>query len=125
MRRCLLSVLILLIVTAPHALAQERLDGMYDEAYIAWDEGHYLHSLVLMTEILRAPDGDRFLERIALLTGELYHVTELSPDGQNIGISPDGSFASFEVREGGGIFTNILSFQGGTQRLCLWMNGPG
>jgi hypothetical protein len=77
-------------VLPPHLRAQ------YDSAYFAWDRGDYPAALRRIERILTAPDGERLVEPIALLTGELFRVQEIAEDGAYVRWSPDGSHVAFE-----------------------------
>ena len=90
--------LIFLVITvlAVAALAiRPSVEPSYDKAYEAWDTGDYVSALQRFDALLRGPNADVYFERIALLTGELYEVTAIAPDGRNLRFSPDGRFASF------------------------------
>ncbi len=102
------------ITTAPGATALEpdKLDLLWQEADLAWDAGDYIAALEGFIEILDAMSGDRFLEPIALLTGELYRVEEIAPDGRGIRISPDGRYAAFQVTRKDKSFTQVVDVTG-------------
>jgi hypothetical protein len=102
-------------VATPNALAFEpdELDHLWETAYLAWDGGDYVAALEGFIEILDAPGGDRFFEPIALLTGELYRVDEVAPDGRGSSISPDGRRAAFQVTEEGKTITRVVDLSGG------------
>jgi Tol biopolymer transport system component len=85
------------VFAAVRAADMPASDGIYEKAYEAWDTGDYVSGLQGFAAILRGPDADRYFERIALLTGELYEVTAIAPDGRNLHFSPDGRLASFET----------------------------
>jgi Tol biopolymer transport system component len=90
--------LIFLVITvlAVAALAiRPSVEPSYDKAYEAWDTGDYVSALQGFDALLRGPNADVYFERIALLTGELFEVTPIAPDGRNLRFSPDGRFASF------------------------------
>ena len=67
-----------------HALAPTTTGGRktFDGANDAWDRGDYIAALNGDTRLLNAPDGDAFLEPIALRTGELFKTHELMMDGR-------------------------------------------
>ncbi len=92
--------------------AQGQLQSTYDEAYTAWDSGEYTKALELFAEILNTMGGDSYLEKIALVTGELFHTMEVAPDGRSIKISQDGRFASYETTVGNSTVTHISSLDG-------------
>ncbi|MBI4410382.1 MAG: M20/M25/M40 family metallo-hydrolase, partial [Gemmatimonadetes bacterium] len=87
--------------------------------YVAWQNGDYPHALERLERLLRAPGGDALLRAVALLTGELYTVEELAPDGRAVQWSPDGRFASYEAGAGGDVVTHVLALRAGKlQRLA-------
>ena len=59
-------------------------------ARLAWERGDYPEALRAFSKLLEAPGGDRYLEEIALITGELYRTTELTRDGRSIRVSASG-----------------------------------
>jgi hypothetical protein len=69
----------------------------WDRAAEAWNTGDYPAALGDLIPLMQSPSADDYLERVALLTGELYTTTELTTDGRNPAISPDGQYASFET----------------------------
>jgi hypothetical protein len=95
-------MLCLVLICATPATGQvadvpDALRSAFDSAYFAWDRGDYPDALERAERILTTPGGEDLLERIALLTGELHPVDELSPEGGRAQWSPDGRFASFET----------------------------
>ena len=54
------------------------------DAYLAWDRGDYPEAVRGYLEVLRGGEGLAHLEEIALLTGELFKVTEITTDGRGV-----------------------------------------
>ena len=77
-------------------------------ARLAWERGDYPTALRGFTALLESPNGDRYLEEIALLTGELYRTTELTRDGRAVRVSPSGKLASFETGTGAARMTYVV-----------------
>ncbi|MEO6239540.1 MAG: M20/M25/M40 family metallo-hydrolase [Vicinamibacterales bacterium] len=75
-----------------------------------WDQGDYIAALTTYQHLLAGPDAARVLEPIALQTGELFRVTELSRDGANPVFAPDGRLFSFET--GPGVAAGVASGAG-------------
>ncbi|MXV15405.1 M20/M25/M40 family metallo-hydrolase [Hufsiella ginkgonis] len=73
----------------------------FPEAEDNWKQGKYIEALTGFKQVLNGRDGEAWLDRIALTTGELYQVNELSADGKLARFSPDGSYAIFEKIENG------------------------
>ena len=63
------------------AAAQPAPDSPLARADLAWDRGDYPGALSGYLQILDSPGADASLEAIALRTGELFHTTEVTPDG--------------------------------------------
>ena len=93
----------------------------YDTAYFAWQRGDYPTALAGFERLLTSADGDRLLEPIALLTGELYRTTAVAPDGQAPRWSPDGRYASFTTS--GGRVTNVIAIEGDSVRTVATIAG--
>ncbi|MGQ0715310.1 MAG: TolB family protein, partial [Gemmatimonadaceae bacterium] len=110
-------VIVLLAAAASAPVAQTR-DAprslAFDSAFFAWERGDYPAALAGFERILAASDGERFAERIAVITGELYRTTPVAPDGQNLRWSADGRFASFTTN--GGRTTHIVAVESDTIR---------
>ncbi|MCC5940627.1 MAG: M28 family peptidase [Balneolaceae bacterium] len=79
----------------------------YTRAYLKWDAGDYIGALQDFLAILDTPDAGLYFDEIALLTGELYRVDEISEDGRNPVFSPDNQHFSWEESREGFIVTNI------------------
>lgn len=85
--RLLLVSLVLILTTSIYA---QQTQEIFDDALDNWDEGDYLDALASFKTILKSPDGEAYFERIALQTGELYHVIEIAEDGKDLKFSKDG-----------------------------------
>ena len=70
------------------------------EAYFDWDRGDYVAALDGYLTALNGRAGDRLKDEIALLTGELYEVTELTDAGSGVQVSPDGRYGTYAVGRG-------------------------
>jgi Tol biopolymer transport system component len=90
------------------------LRARFDSAFFAWQRGDYPTALAGLDRVLSSPDGDRILEPIALLTGELYHTFPLARDGQGVRWSVDGRFASYTTH--GGRITHVVAIERDTIR---------
>jgi len=106
------------IACVSFAAQQPQPDERFDRAYDAWCAGDYIPALEGFESLLRGPDAERYFERIALITGELYVVTELAPDGRNVRFSPSGRHAAFETGSRTAARTNIISVVQGTRTVA-------
>jgi len=93
----------------------------HDTAFYAWQRGDYPTALAGFEQLLTSADGDRVLERIALITGELYRTIAIAGDGQAPRWSPDGRYASFTTN--GGRVTNVIALDGDSVRAVSAING--
>jgi hypothetical protein len=91
------AMLAVALATGPDAAPPSPSDNAFSAATDAWDRGDYIKALNGYIAVLSATDGDRFLEPIALQTGELYQSIELTADGRNPQFSPDGRFVAYET----------------------------
>jgi hypothetical protein len=83
--------------------------SQFDSAYFAWDRGDYVTSMQALERILGTAAGDALLEPIAQLTGELYTVREIAPDGRRVIWSGDGRHLAFEVGSGPATRTRVFT----------------
>jgi hypothetical protein len=67
-----------------------------ESAALAWDRGDYVAALTTYLEVLEASPTEADLEAIALQTGELFHTTELTTDGDAPQFSPDGRYIAYQ-----------------------------
>jgi hypothetical protein len=75
-------------------------DSLWTVAERAWGRGDYVVALEALDRLLAAPDAAAYRQRIALLTGELHQVRELTPDGARPQFAPDGAHLSYETGTG-------------------------
>ena len=80
----------------------------FDTATLAWDRGDYVAALAAYKALLAAPGGEKWLEPIALQTGELFQAHEVTADGANPRFSPDGRFVAYETGSGTNRLTHIV-----------------
>ncbi|MFZ6663464.1 M20/M25/M40 family metallo-hydrolase [Peijinzhouia sedimentorum] len=73
--------------------AKTETDKIFDDAYFLWEDGKYIPSLEKMIYLLEGNSPDQYLDRIALRTGELYQVNELSVDGSSARFTQTGKYA--------------------------------
>jgi Tol biopolymer transport system component len=68
--------------------------------------------------LLKGPDADRWFDRIALITGEIYQDTELTTDGRAPQFSPSGRYAAFENGARPAVITQILNVEGPLRKVA-------
>lgn len=110
------ALLALLMSMTPALLAAQRGANtavVYDSALHDWNRGDYVHALGRLSRVLQSPEKEQYLEPIALLTGELFAVRELTSDGRAPRWSERGSYASYETGNGRERATRILASQSG------------
>lgn len=103
--------LILICLTVCLASARQfgPLEERFDLAHQAWDGGDYIKALQEFEAILLGPEGGRFFDRIALLTGELYQTSEIATDGRSGRFNPTGRFIAHEAGPRAAPVTRILA----------------
>ena len=101
---------------------QDPADARFDKARLAWDTGDFVRALEEFEGLLTGPDGGRFFERIALLTGELYKTSEITKDGRAVRISPDGAYAAYETGSRSAVLTRIVALDAPAK---LWAEARG
>jgi Tol biopolymer transport system component len=125
MSRILISIGLCLCTLPTSVHAQQGPEASYDSAYYAWQAGDYLDGLERLERLLSGAGGEEFLERAALLTGELYRTEELAADGRAVRWSPDGRFAVYETGAEAETVTQIFAVgEEGARRLAE-VNGHG
>ena len=82
--------------------------GLWQRALDAWEAGHYPAALTELQSLMRSPAAPEYLERVALLTGEYFVTTELTPDGRNPRISADGQFVTYETGTAPAVVTRLV-----------------
>ena len=74
---------------------------------------------------MKSPAAAESLERVALLTGELYATTEITTDGRTPAISSDGRHVSYETGGPGNTVIRIVRVEGGTVKPLADLTGAG
>ena len=93
-----LFLVLLLVFGSGFAVGGQHMAGSrFERACDGWDTGDYITALTEFRAVMTGPDADRYFERIALITGELFETTELAPDGRSIRFSPNGRYAAFDI----------------------------
>ena len=98
-----MRLLVVLFALAASGSAMRGVTGLpassksFDAANDAWERGDYVAALNGYIQLLTAPGGERWLEPIALTTGELFETRELTADGRAARFSPDGRFIAYET----------------------------
>ncbi len=62
-----------------------------------WEAGRYHEALPKLIGLMKSSSAGDYIERIALLTGEWYPSIEVSVDGRNPKLSPNGRFITYEI----------------------------
>ena len=96
--------------------AQTSPSPVLQDAYFAWDEGDYVEAMEGYLDVLEGPDGQRYAEEVAELTGERHPVREVDDDGRNPAISPDGAYLAWEREVDGEGRTRVESLAGSGER---------
>ena len=105
-RIALAGVVMLALVTT--VTGQQAPKPDFDAATLAWDRGDYVAALTAYKALLAEPGGEKWLEPIALQTGELYQTREITTDGANPRFSPDGRFVAYETGSGTARVTRVV-----------------
>src|SRR5262245_12160718 len=79
----------------------------------AWEAGRYPAALEELRALMRSPAAAEYLERVALLTGELYVTTDVTANGRNPRISADGRYVSYETGTAPRVVTKLVRVEGG------------
>ena len=101
-------------------LAAER----FDAARLAWDTGDFVRALDEFKAVLKSTDRLRYFEPIALITGELFQVKDVAPDGRSVRVSPDGRFGAYETGAAAAGVTRIFALDD-PSKVLLEIKGRG
>jgi len=102
--------LVLLLASGGIVPAQQNFsDEAHDLARLAWDTGDFVKALEGFSTLLKGPEGGRFFEPIALLTGELFRTVEVTTDGRAVRLSPDGIYGAYETGVRGAVMTKVFT----------------
>jgi hypothetical protein len=96
----------------PAVLSGQRPVAGLEVPDAAWDKGEYVAALKGYLALMHGPEGDRFLEPIALRTGELHESIEVTKDGQAPRFSPDGRLIAYETADGQTRTTHLVDVSG-------------
>jgi hypothetical protein len=108
LRRTLpLAPLLIMSIAAAVNLAQDAQLNELRAADDLWNDGNYIAAITAYIRLLNSPAGDRYVERIALQTGELFVTEEVTADGRNPRLSPDGRYVSYETGPANALVTRI------------------
>jgi Tol biopolymer transport system component len=125
--RCI-SLVIACSLVGSATIAQASRDSLpatararFDTPFFAWQRGDYPAALAGLERLLASSDGERVLEPIALLTGELYRTIPVARDGQTLRWNSDGRFASFTTN--GGRVTHVIAVERDTVRAVTTITG--
>ncbi len=91
----------------------------------AWEAGDYPVALRALQQLMRSPAAGEYLQRVALLTGELFVTTDLTTDGRNPGISADGQYASYETGPADATVTRVVQLTTDGARPVAELPGGG
>jgi hypothetical protein len=80
----------------------------YQRAVDAWEAGQYPAALEDLRALMRSTAAAEYLERTALLTGELYVTTVLTTSGNIPRIAGNASYASYQTAGSGQPLTSII-----------------
>ncbi len=118
----LLCLGLFLLSSVPLQAQDDHLDRFFG-AKEAWDRGHFVVALESLESLLLDEPSVELQDRIALLTGELYVVTELTTDGRAVRWSPDGRLGAYETGSGMDRVTHVWDLTGDRPRELTSIDG--
>ena len=119
MKKIYLAAILISLSFATVGVSQS-VQNDFENALDDWHDGHYINALTTFKNILNTSSAGLYFEKIALQTGELYQITELSDDGTNIRFWGD-DIAIYERQENGKTFTYVYNSK--AQKLIRKVNG--
>jgi hypothetical protein len=73
-----------------------------------WAAGDYPAALTGLRSLLQSSSAQQYLDRAALLTGELFVTSELTPEGRSPRISADGQYVTYETGPNDAVVTRLV-----------------
>ncbi len=92
-------------------------DARWLRAVDAWEAGAYPAALEDLQALMKSPAAPQYLERVALLSGELFPVAELTADGRNPKVSGNGQYVTYEAGPPNGPVTRVVRMGSGTPQV--------
>jgi Tol biopolymer transport system component len=105
-------IVLLLLIFMGSALSRDVSLSELRDANDAWFSGKYSVALQTYLRLLKAPNGEQYVESIAIQTGEVYHTEELSTDARAQRLSTDGKLISYETGASKAPITRIVEVAG-------------
>lgn len=100
-------------------------DVLYRQATESWEAGQYPDALIQLKTLMRGPAANDYLDRVAQLTGELFVTTEITTDGRNPTISPNGKYIAYEMGPASDPMTRIVRTGDGPTETVADVKGAG
>ena len=119
------SLLTLLPAIALAQAAHPIGDAAYDSAFFAWERGAYPDALRRLDRLLAGANAARYLEPVAILTGELYATVELTRDGARPVWSADARYVAWETGAGAQRMVHVAALENGRARTVASVRGFG
>jgi len=88
-----------------------------------WNAGKYSDALRDFKTLMQGASAAAYHDRIALLTGELFTTTEITTDGRNPKISPNGQFVAYEAGPPGQVVTRVVRVATGAPQQVAELKG--
>jgi len=128
-----LTVILLIIIgmglvqsrPARQAVGMPPAEAQWLAAVDAWEAGNYPTALETLQGLLASPAAQEYVERAALLTGELFVTTEVTTDGRTPGISADGRYVSYESGPQDAPVTRVVEVASGNARPVATISASG
>ena len=92
-------------------------------AEMAWDRGEYATALQTFSRLLSSPNAAQYLEPIALITGELFHTVEITPDGRAPRFAQNGRMLAYEAGAATSPVIRLVDLSGATPRQVAQVTG--
>ena len=109
----------IVIGQSPSAPAQLSPADRWQRAVDAWEAGSYPHALDDLRALMRSPAAAEYLDRVALLTGELFVTTTLTTAGDLPRLSANGGYASYQNTTEAGPMTSIIRLGAKPEKIAV------
>jgi len=88
----LISLILFSLIFIFSTRSQDNYNESWESSLDKWESGNYISAIEDFKKILNSQNANKYFEEIALLTGELFKVHEITSDGSSMQFSAGGNY---------------------------------